>query len=319
MSNDIPKDQPENGEDQETIELGPDQMAAEAGKQSIPKTPYNPGGGSWDLNPDMETDPTANYEPVPRPVSLDEIEEDQESARLLKDLVAPSPDAGSQDSGSESGGDMEKENAGWGSRYIKIVAALVLTGFVVWMVPNPGWRQPAPVEDTQAEMAGDERREAQSLQTTSISFYVPDSDLLYLTAKYHPVNLPGMIEKRIQIVLTELFAEKNAVNTLFPQGMAVRGVYVSKATAIVSLTGGFRKNYHTGAWTELLAVYSIVNTVTGAFEEIGNVILLIDDEETELFVSHVDISGALYPDRSLVKVVKKQAPAPRNDSGGDND
>jgi len=332
------KDSLEDSDESETIELGPEDMATTPGKFRLGKlkdsdAPINPAVDSWNMDKNPETEPTANYPPIPKPLPVEEIEDEEERLRLLQNLTAHSPGTRDIDDDSKSAMEEARDDQpldeeeeveeldeapdGGGSRYLILMGALILIGAIVWLVPNPGW-QSAPLENTNAEMVGGGQTPAQTLETTTVSFYVPDPSLSGLVTASHPVNLPPVLEKRIQIVLTELFAEKKAANVIFPQGMAVRGVYIHKSTAIISLNGSFRKNYHTGAWTELLAVYSIVNTVVGAFDQVKKVLLLIDDVEVELFVSHMDISGFLYPDKSLVRTVKKPVSKSKRKGGAPN-
>ncbi|MDH5511069.1 MAG: GerMN domain-containing protein [Nitrospinota bacterium] len=330
MSNDKGKDPPVDSDGSETIELGQEDMAPALGKWNIdkppaPDAPIDPSVDSWNLESNPETEPTANYEPVPRLIPVDEIEEVGEGSHLIKNLAEHPQERGDLDYDSrppvmETHGDQpleeepDEDSSSGDTRYLILMGVLILIGAIVWLVPNPGW-QSSPLENTNAEMLGSGQTTAQTLETTSIKLYVPDPSLSFLITASHPVNLPPLLEKRIQIVLTELFAEKRAVNAIYPQGMLVRSVYVSKTAAIISLNGSFRKNYHTGAWTELLAVYSIVNTVVGAFDQVKKVVLLIDDMEEEMFVSHVDISGSLYFDKSLVKIVKNPKGKSKNNSG----
>jgi hypothetical protein len=203
-------------------------------------------------------------------------------------------------------------------QYYKIIAGLALAGVLAWLAPNPAWWSKAPTVDTQMEVASGARPEAKRLAVSQTAFYVADQNLLNLVKLIAPMNLPEDVEGGIQATVEELFIKSQVANVMFPAGMAVRGVYIHEKTAIVSLAGTFRKNYHTGVWTELLAVYSIVDTVCANFPKIKEVRLLIDDGEEEVFATHVDISVPLSPDFSIVRIDKRGGGKPSDKKSGKN-
>jgi hypothetical protein len=54
-----------------------------------------------------------------------------------------------------------------------------------------------------------------------------------------------------------------------------------------------RDEHPGGAWTEVLAVYSLVNTLVENFSDVKQVQILIDGNESETLAGHVDISRPL--------------------------
>ena len=64
-----------------------------------------------------------------------------------------------------------------------------------------------------------------------------------------------------------------------------------------TLTSG----WGTGSHEELMAVYSIVSTVTANFPEAKRVRILVNGEPAETLAGHVSLRGALVPMPSLVK------------------
>ena len=195
-------------------------------------------------------------------------------------------------------------------QYIKILAGAVIIGFIVWLVPGPGWRSKAPAVDLQSESGETGTMEVKNLNSVSATLFLPDKGMAGLVKQRMTLNVPEETEGAIKTTLEELFNNSQARNAIFPPGMEVLGVYLHEKTAIISLGGGFRKNFRAGVWTEILAVYSIVNTVCGNYSSYGEVRLLINDAEEEVFAAHVDISASLAPDYSMVKEEKKKvAPA----------
>lgn len=82
------------------------------------------------------------------------------------------------------------------------------------------------------------------------------------------------------------------VRTL-PESTMVRAVYLEGANVWVDLGGAIQDEHPGGAWTEVLSVYSIVNTLTENFNDIHTVQILIDGRESETLAGHVDISKPL--------------------------
>ncbi len=85
---------------------------------------------------------------------------------------------------------------------------------------------------------------------------------------------------------------ENRIRTL-PESTLVRAVYAREQTVWVDLGGSVQDEHPGGAWTEVLAVYSVVNTLTENFTDVSNVQLLLNGRESETFAGHVDISKPL--------------------------
>ena len=84
----------------------------------------------------------------------------------------------------------------------------------------------------------------------------------------------------------------NRIRTL-PESTLVRAVFTRDQTVWVDLGGGVHDEHPGGAWTEVLAVYSVVNTLTENFPDVSRVQILINGRESETFAGHVDISKPL--------------------------
>jgi len=87
-------------------------------------------------------------------------------------------------------------------------------------------------------------------------------------------------------------ADEDRIRTL-PESTMVRAVYELETTVWVDLGGAVSDEHPGGSWTEVLAVYSVVNTLTENFTDVSHVQLLINGRESETFAGHVDISTPL--------------------------
>ena len=96
-------------------------------------------------------------------------------------------------------------------------------------------------------------------------------------------------------VVEELIKGPNSANRIrtLPESTLVRAVFTLEQTVWVDLGGSVHDEHPGGAWTEVLAVYSVVNSLTENFADISRVQILINGRETETFAGHVDISKPL--------------------------
>ena len=99
-------------------------------------------------------------------------------------------------------------------------------------------------------------------------------------------------EDLLKHVVEELIkgpVDESRIRTL-PGAVLVRAIFERDKTVWVDLGGAVQDEHPGGAWTEVLAVYSLVNTLTENFTDVSNVQLLINGRESETFAGHVDIS-----------------------------
>lgn len=78
-----------------------------------------------------------------------------------------------------------------------------------------------------------------------------------------------------------------------PETTQVRTVFFRDETAWVDLDTAVRDEHPGGTWTEVLAVYSIVNTLVENFSDVRQVQILIEGNESKTLAGHVDISQPL--------------------------
>ncbi len=91
------------------------------------------------------------------------------------------------------------------------------------------------------------------------------------------------------------------VETL-PGDAALRAVYVTDGgIAYVDLTGRVADNHPGGIRTELMTVFSIVNTLVLNVPAVDRVQLLIDGQEADTLAGHIDIRFPLKADMLLVR------------------
>ena len=91
---------------------------------------------------------------------------------------------------------------------------------------------------------------------------------------------------------------KDPSSTL-PNGTILRHVSIRGSTAFIDLSEEAASGV-SGSSGEILAVYSIVNTVTLNFQDIKDVQILIEGKKAETLAGHIDISQPIPADKKLI-------------------
>ena len=90
---------------------------------------------------------------------------------------------------------------------------------------------------------------------------------------------------------------------VFPRDSIVRATFLlPDGTAFVDLGGPtLTQGWGTGSHEELMAVYSIVSTVTTNFPQVKRVRILVNGEPAETLAGHISLRRALTPMPSLLQ------------------
>lgn len=136
-----------------------------------------------------------------------------------------------------------------------------------------------------------------------VTLYYQGLDML-LGREQRNVALPENPAAAMPVVVRELFKPPAtpARARAFPPDTVVRAAYLlPDGTAFVDLGGPtLTQGWGTGTHEELMAVYSVVATVTANFPEAKRVRILINGEPAETLAGHINISRSLAPAPSLM-------------------
>ncbi|HVS16511.1 MAG TPA: GerMN domain-containing protein [Thermoanaerobaculia bacterium] len=183
-----------------------------------------------------------------------------------------------------------------------IVAALVVSVVAVLLLrPDPGG---AP-----AGAAGDELPPIEPGQGVVVTLYFPGGDRLL-----HPVQLElprqRSTEAQARLLLQALLAGPEAAGAdpatglvaPLPEGVAVRHVFRPQPDVLLVDLQPPEDPEATamGSREELLAVFSLVDTLALNLDGIERVGLLVGGVQQPTFAGHVDTGQLLLPDRRLV-------------------
>lgn len=135
-----------------------------------------------------------------------------------------------------------------------------------------------------------------------------ESPEMLLTSETRNVQLPESPAGALPLVVRELFkgSANRGVPRLFPVDTVVRGAFLlPDGTALVDLGGAtLSQGWSTGSHQELMAVYSVVQTVTVNFPEARRVHLLLNGEPAETLGGHIALEKPLVPLNSLLSAVR---------------
>jgi hypothetical protein len=145
----------------------------------------------------------------------------------------------------------------------------------------------------------------------AVLFFVGDGSRLVREAR--ELESCSDVNECIKDLLDELFSGPvGDLEPAVPEAAAVNSVQLEGDLARIDLNRSFAADLPAGSSAEMLAVYSIIDTVCANFPQILRVKLIIDGSEKPL-LKHLDLSDPLTPDYSL-----EQAAVPQKDSEKNN-
>lgn len=144
---------------------------------------------------------------------------------------------------------------------------------------------------------------ANKVAVRMIRLYYESGEML-LTAETRNVPLPESAAAAVPMVVRELLKGPvlPASLRLYPADTFLRGAYLLPGgTVIVDLGGAtLTQGWGTGSHQELMAVYSLVQTVTANFPEAKSVRVLVNGSPAETLAGHISVTKSLAPMPALV-------------------
>ena len=132
---------------------------------------------------------------------------------------------------------------------------------------------------------------------TAVLFFVADGSRLAREAReLEPCSETGVcIKDTLDALLSGSLGDYDEA---IPESAVLNGVRIEGTTADVDLSQGFAADLPSGSSAEMLAVYSIVDTVCANFPQISRVKLTVEGNGSTV-LGHLDLSRPLAPDFSL--------------------
>ena len=138
----------------------------------------------------------------------------------------------------------------------------------------------------------------------AVTLFYESPETLLLAPERRDVAVPENPAGAMPVVLRELLkgSANAAVPRLLPADTVLRAAYLlPDGTVLVDLGGPtLSAGWGTGTHQELMAIYSVVQTVVANFPEARRVRLLLNGTPSETLGGHVALGRALAPMPSLV-------------------
>ena len=140
---------------------------------------------------------------------------------------------------------------------------------------------------------------------TVVLFFVADGNRLAREAReLEPCSEIGVCVKDTLDAL--LSGPLGDYEEAIPPSAVLNGVRIEGTTATVNLNSGFAAELPSGSSAEMLAVFSLVDTICANYPQISRVRLTVEGNAATM-LGHLDLSKPLEPDYSLEQA---QGPAP---------
>ena len=193
-------------------------------------------------------------------------------------------------------------------KIIFTLLAFVLILFFSYTIFNkfivPVWERykEKPVVTKEVPYKEEEIKEVQPVPTeemVEVNLYFSDSQAMYLVPEKRKIPQTPSLARQVVIELIKGPENPNLYPTI-PKETQVNEVYIADDIVYIDLSEEIFKNHPGGSSGELMTVYSIVNTLT-EITPIRAVQILVEGNEKESLVGHIDISMPLIRDENWIK------------------
>jgi hypothetical protein len=197
-------------------------------------------------------------------------------------------------------------------------AAGLLGLFVAVAATAPRWarmlRQPVRVAEEEAggppspaEPAPTTNGAAPAVRTINVKLFFEDPQGGGLVLEERGVAYQASLSRQLQVVVEELLrgSQSGSLSPWAGNARVLEVFVTARGVAYVDLSKEVATSRLPGTRAELLAVYSLVNSIALNFPAIQKVQILIDGQSADTLAGHVDLSRPLAPDMTLLA-----APAP---------
>jgi spore germination protein GerM len=180
---------------------------------------------------------------------------------------------------------------------------LILFGCAVFFAAGTGWfitKHSTEMPSAEPNGAAPQRK-GPGLEL--VHLYFSDSQGRYLKAEQRMMELPQDAARRgRRLVAALLSGPQGGGSRTLPEGTRLRSFYVTKdGVAYIDLEPEMLSHHPGGVETELLSIYSLVNTLVLNVEPIRSVKLLIGGQDAATLAGHVDLRHAFKADMMWIR------------------
>ena len=136
-----------------------------------------------------------------------------------------------------------------------------------------------------------------------LHLYFADQEGAFLTAEDRVVHQVEGVQALGALMVEALIeGPRTALLSTLPPGTSLRAFHLlENGTAYVDLSKEARENHPGGARTELMSIYSLVNTIVLNMPAVEAVKILIDGQEETTLAGHIDLKQPLEANMLLIR------------------
>jgi len=186
-------------------------------------------------------------------------------------------------------------------RHQSLIAAVIIFILAVVLIIYSNRTANLPDAETKAETAP--HRVAPKTTKAKIHLYFANEECSYLTAEDRSLALPDNVVGRAkQIVNALIDGPETLLTPTIPKQTKLLALYVTEqGIAYANFNRTISDQHPGGSFSELLTIFSIVNTLCLNISDINAVKILIEGHEVKTLAGHVDIQMPFQPNLLMVK------------------
>ena len=160
--------------------------------------------------------------------------------------------------------------------------------------------RPVPATDRNRLAAAIDTRQQ---QTSVTHLYFADKDSLFLIAERRVLrHLEGPANYSRKIVEALIEGPSGGYTRTIPPGTILRAVYITEdGICYADVSAEIKENHPGGVQSELLTLYSLVNSLILNIPEIKAVKILIDGYESMTLAGHIDVQDPIKANMLLIR------------------
>ena len=182
---------------------------------------------------------------------------------------------------------------------IIIFSYIMFNKFIITPLKEKYKEKPVVIKEVPYEEEKKEEVQTVPGEMIEVNLYFSDSQAMYLVSEKRKIPQTTSLAKQVVVELIKGPDSSDLYSTI-PEGTRVNEVYIADDIVYVDLSEEVFKNHPGGSSGELMTVYSIVNSLT-EISPIKGVQILVEGNERNSLVGHVDISMPLLRDEDWIK------------------
>jgi spore germination protein GerM len=177
---------------------------------------------------------------------------------------------------------------------------LVLAGVVALLAL---WAVNLPAQESPSSNSGAAPGYGRNQNKSVAHLYFTDKNNLFLIAEERVLSQSGDPVRFGQTIIAALIeGPGQELAPIIPQNTKLRALFITEdGTCYVDFSADIQENHPGGVTTELLTVYSIVNSLILNIAEIGAVKILIEGQESITLAGHIDLQQPLEANMLLIR------------------